>query len=418
MALAVAIFALALAAIASERIDRTKIALLGAILMLLTQTIDQEHAIEAIDWNTIGLLAGMMLIVRLTETTGVYTYFAIRAGQLSHGRPLFVVLALAGTTALLSAFLDNLTTVLLMVPITFLLADALDIDPIPLVIIEVIASNIGGTATLIGDPPNILIAGATGLSFTDFIVNLAPIAFLTLIVVTAALFLFYRGKLQIAEEARDRVLELDARRSIEDPDELKRSLPILVITILLFFVHRPLHLEPATVALAGATVMLLFTRQSVEKALSGIEWPTLFFFIGLFVMVGALEETGAIKEVADAIADVTNGDRTAELLGITWTSAFASGVVDNIPFTATMIPVVDQLQSGNEGDNAYWWALALGACFGGNATLIAAAANVAAAGMAQRSGRPIGFVQFLSVGIPVTVLSMIMATGYIAVRYL
>jgi Na+/H+ antiporter NhaD/arsenite permease-like protein len=213
-------------------------------------------------------------------------------------------------------------------------------------------------------------------------------------------------------------MDLDARRSIEDVDELKRSMPILVLTILVFFVHRPLHIEPATVALAGATLMLLFTKQSVEKALGGIEWPTLFFFIGLFVMVGALEETGAIGEVADGIAAVTDGNRTAELLGITWTSAFASGIVDNIPFTATMIPVVEELQAGNEGDNAYWWSLALGACFGGNATLIAAAANVAAAGMAARSGRPIGFVQFLKVGIPATLLSMVIATAYIALRYL
>lgn len=418
MALAIAIFAVTLAAIASERFNRTKLALVGAIAVLLTQTIDQEQAIEAIDWNTIGLLAGMMLIVRLTETTGVYTYLAVRAGQLSRGRPLYVVIALAGATAVLSAFLDNLTTVLLMVPITFLLADTFDIDPIPLVIIEVIASNIGGTATLIGDPPNILIAGATDLSFTDFIVNLAPAAVVILVIVVGFLYLFYRSRLQIAPEARDRVNELDARRSIEDPDELRRTLPILIGTILLFFVHRQLHIEPATVALAGATIMLVVTRQSVEEALAGIEWPTLFFFIGLFVLVGALEERGAIEEVAEGIASVTGGDRTAELLGITWVSAFGSGVVDNIPFTATMIPVVEQLQADTPDDDAYWWSLALGACLGGNATLIAAAANVAAAGMAERSGRRIGFVQFLKVGLPVTALSIALASGYIALRYL
>jgi Na+/H+ antiporter NhaD/arsenite permease-like protein len=418
VAFAIAIFAGALAAIASERIDRTKIALLGAILVLLTQTIDQDRAIEAIDWNTIGLLAGMMLIVRLTETTGVYTWVAIRAGQLSRGRPLALVFALTGTTAVLSAFLDNLTTVLLMVPITFLIADAFDIDPIPLVLMEVIASNLGGTATLIGDPPNILIAGATDLSFTDFVINLAPIALLAFAVVTVALYFVFRSRLQIGARARARVDELDASRSIEDADELRRSLPILVGTILLFFVHRPLHLEPATVALTGATLMLLLTRQSVEQALAGIQWPTLFFFIGLFVMVGALEETGAIGEVADGIASVTGGDRTAELLGITWASAAASAVVDNIPFTAAMIPVVEQLQGSSAADDAYWWALALGACFGGNATIIAAAANVAAAGMAERSGRPIGFVEFLRVGVPATLLSLALATGYIALRYL
>ena len=417
MAVAVGFFAAALALIASERVDRTKVALLGAVALLLTQTIDQDVAVEAIDWNTLGLLVGMMLMVKVTEPTGVYTWLAIRAGQISRGRPLAVTLSLAATTALLSAFLDNLTTVLLMLPITFLLADALDIDALPLVIIEILVSNIGGTATLIGDPPNIIIAGATGLSFTAFITNLAPIAALTFMVVTCGLYLVFRKRLQVAPAARRRVMELDAARSIEDMAELKRTVPILVGTILVFFAHQALHLEPATVALSGATVMLLVSRQSLERSLAGIEWPTLFFFVGLFVMVGALEHTGAIKEVANGIADLTGGDRTAELLGITWASALGSGLVDNIPFTAAMVPVVEQLQGGS-GDDAYWWALALGACFGGNATLVAAAANVAAAGMASRSGRPIGFMTFLRIGLPVTLVSLLLATAYIAVRYL
>jgi Na+/H+ antiporter NhaD/arsenite permease-like protein len=416
MPAAIAIFVIALATIASERIDRTKVALLGAIAVLLTQTISQEQAIDAVDWNTLGLLAGMMIVVRLTETTGIYTYLAIRAGQISRGRPLAITLSLAGATAGLSAFVDNLTTVLLMVPITFLLADALDIDPIPLVLIEVFASNIGGTATLIGDPPNILIAGATDLSFLAFIANLAPIVVIALVVIIPLLYLAYRSRLQIAPEARERVMELDPDRSIEDPDELRRTLPILLLTIAAFFVHKALHLEPATVALAGATIMLLVSRQSLEKTLAGIEWPTLFFFMGLFVMVGALEETGAIQRVADGIASVTAGDRSAELLGILWVSGIASGIVDNIPFTATMIPVVEQL--GGHEDPAYWWSLSLGACFGGNATVIAAAANVAAAGMASRAGRPIGFVAFLRVGIPVTLASLVLSTAYVAVRYL
>jgi Na+/H+ antiporter NhaD/arsenite permease-like protein len=417
MAVAIVIFVGALALIASERFDRTKIALLGAVLVLLTQTVDQERAIESIDFNTIGLLVGMMLLVRLTETTGVYTWAAIRAGQLSRGRPFAVVASLAITTGVLSAFLDNLTTVLLIVPITFLLADALDIDPIPLVIIEIIASNIGGTATLIGDPPNILIAGATDLSFTAFIANLAPIAVLTFAVVVGLLYLFYRTRLQVAPEARERVMELDARRAIEDRDELIRTVPVLLLTIVAFFFHTALGLEPATVALAGATAALLVTRQSLQESIAGIEWPTLFFFLGLFVLVGALEQTGAIGEVADAIGDVTDGDRTAELLGIMWVSAAGSAIVDNIPFTATMIPVVQQLQ-GPEGDDAYWWALSLGACFGGNATIVAAAANVAASGMAVRAGKAIGFLGFLKVGLPATAISMLLATGYVAIRYL
>src|SRR5215218_4199054 len=371
MALAIAIFAVALAVVASDKVHRTKVALIGASLVVLTGVLEQDEAIASIDFNTIGLLAGMMLIVRVTEPTGVYNYLAIRAGQLSRGKPALVVLSLALTTAVLSAFLDNLTTVLLVVPITFLLADALDIDPIPLVII----------------------------------------------VVTGALYLFYRRKLQIRPEARARIMEIDARRSIEDMAELKRTMPILGLTIFAFFLHNALHLEPATVALTGAAAMHVVTRQSVEEALAGIEWATLFFFLGLFVLVGGLEQTGAIDEVADGIASLTDGDRTAELMGILGFSALGSAIVDNIPFTAAMLPVVEQLQSGNAGDNAYWWSLSLGACFGGNATLIAAAANVAAAGMAERSGRRIGFVEFLRVGVPATLLSLAIACAYVLLRY-
>lgn len=413
MAFAIAVFVVCLAVIASERVDRTKVALFGATLVVLVGTLDQEQAIEAIDFNTIGLLVGMMLMVRVTETTGVYTWLAIRAGQLSRGRPVAIVVALAVTTAVLSAFLDNVTTILLIVPITFLLADALDIDPVPLIIIEIVASNLGGTATLIGDPPNILIAGHTGLSFGAFIANLAPIVVVSLVIVVPGLYLVYRSRLQIDPAARDRVLGLDAAKSIEDPAEARRTVPVLLLTILVFFVHKQLHLEPATVALAGAAVMLLVSRQSLEGTISSIEWTTLFFLIGLFVMVGALEHTGALGEVADGIASVTGGDRTAELLGILWTAAIGSGIVDNIPFTAAMIPVVDSLAT----DDAYWWALALGACFGGNATIIAAACNVTASGMAERAGYPIGFVTFLRIGIPVTFVTLLLATAYVLLRY-
>ena len=417
MGVAVAIFLIALALIASERLHRTKVALLGAALVVLfVPGFTQEEAIESVDFNTIGLLAGMMILVYLTQQTGVYDYIAVRAGQFSKGRPLWVVLSLAGTTALLSAFLDNLTTILLIVPVTFLLADALDVDPIPLIIIEVISSNIGGTATLIGDPPNIIIAGATGLSFNEFIVNLTPIVIVTFAVVIGILYAYYRSRLQIEEADRRYVMELDAGASISDAAELRRTGPVLIATILAFFAHQALHIEPATVALAGASVALLVTKIDLEQALSRIEWPTLFFFVALFVMVGALEETGAIDEVATAVEDLTGGSRAAELLGVTWIAAVGSAVVDNIPFTTAMIPVVEQL-GGNE-DDSYWWALSLGACFGGNATLIAAAANVAAAGLTERAGTPIGFVTFLKIGVPVTAISVALASLYITLRYI
>jgi Na+/H+ antiporter NhaD/arsenite permease-like protein len=419
MAVAVATFLVVLAVIATERVHRTKIALLGAaVVVLFVGDYSQELAIEAVDFNTIGLLAGMMILVWVTQQTGIYDYVAIRAGQLSRGDPFLVVLSLAGTTAVLSAFLDNLTTILLIVPITFLLADTLDIDPVPLIIIEVIASNIGGTATLIGDPPNIIIAGATDLSFNSFIVNLAPVVVVVFGVVIGALYLFYRRKLQIAEENRRFVMELDARASIRDWDELRRTVPVLIGTVLAFFAHQALHIEPATVALTGAAVVLLVTHQTLEDALSKIEWPTLFFFVALFVMVGALEESGAIGDVAESIEDLTDGNRTAELLGIVWLSGVGSAIVDNIPFTTAMIPVVDGLQGAEGGDDAYWWALSLGACFGGNATIIAAAANVAAAGLTERAGSPIGFMTFLRIGVPVTIVSLGIASAYIALRYI
>ena len=418
MAIAVATFVIALALIASERLHRTNVALLGAaIVVLFVGDYSQEKAIESVDFNTIGLLAGMMILVYLTQQTGVYDYIAIRAGQLSGGRSFAVVMSMAVTTGVLSASLDNLTTILLVVPVTFLLADTLDIDPIPLIIIEVIASNIGGTATLIGDPPNIIIAGASDLSFNDFIVNLAPVVVVVFLVVIPLLYRVYRPSLQVEERNRRYVMDLDATASISDWAELRRTGPVLLLTILAFFAHQPLHIEPATVALTGAAIGLMVTTVNLEQALSKIEWPTLFFFVALFVMVGALEETGAITEVADGVKDATGGERTAELLGIAWVAAVGSAVVDNIPFTTAMIPVVQELREGAGGDDAYWWALSLGACLGGNATIIAAAANVAAAGLTERAGKPIGFVQFLKVGIPATVVSLAIATAYILVRY-
>jgi Na+/H+ antiporter NhaD/arsenite permease-like protein len=417
--LAVLIFFATLVVIATDRVHRTKVALLAASAVVLFGVIDQEQAIESIDFNTIGLLAGMMVIVRQTEKTGLYNYIAIRAGQLSHGNPFGLVLYLGGLTALLSPFLDNLTVILLVVPITFLIADTLDISPLPLIVVEVMASNIGGTATLIGDPPNILIAGATGLSFVDFVRNLAPIVLVVIAVVLPGLYLYYRREIETASEKRDRLLALDASASIRDAPLLRRLGPILIGTLLAFFVHQAIGIEPATVALTGATLMLLLSPQPIEDALEEIEWATLFFFLALFVVVGALEEQGALEKVATGITDVTGDSFPATVLAITWVSAFASAAVDNIPFTTAMIPVVQQIQEtqGNDSDT-YWWALALGADFGGNGTLIGAAANVAAAGLAERAGYPISFLGFLKIGLLVMVTSVALASIYLAIFYL
>ncbi|HUH14630.1 MAG TPA: ArsB/NhaD family transporter [Gaiellaceae bacterium] len=409
----VGIFLAALIVIAFEWTHRTKVALLGAAAVVLLGIIEEQQAIEAIDWSTLGLLVGMMVIVGLTERTGVFTYLALRVAQLSRGRPMRLVFLLAGVTGVMSAFLDNLTAILLVVPITLLLADLLKVSPIPLVLVEVIASNIGGTATLIGDPPNIMIGTAKPeLSFLDFIVNLAPVAIVTLLVVTTGLALAFRKQLVIEPERRREVDRLDPAADMRGAPYVTRSLLVLLGTIVGFFLHAPLHIEPAVVALTGATVMLLVAADDVENALERVEWATIFFFIGLFVMVGGLEERGIIDRVAEGFADLTGGSRSLEALVILWGAAAGSAVVDNIPFTAAMIPVVDSLQ-GDEFDDAAWWALALGACFGGNATIIAAAANVAASGVLERSGQPISFVRFLLVGLPVTAVSLVIATVYL-----
>ncbi len=411
--LSILIFVTALAVIALEWVHRTKVALAGAALVVLVGAIDQDGAIEAIDWATLGLLAGMMIIVGLTEPTGVFTYLALRVAQLSRGNPVALLFLLAGVTGVLSAFLDNLTAILLVVPITLLLADLLRVSPIPLVLAEVVASNIGGTATLIGDPPNIMIGThRPELSFIDFIVNLAPVALLTLVTVVAGLAVAFRGQLRIDPSRAVEIARIDPARDMRGAKNVGRTLAVLFGTIAGFFLHTVLHLEPAVVALTGAAVMLLVAADDVERALERVEWSTLFFFVGLFVMVGALEEQGVIEDVAEGLADLTGGSRVAEGLVILWGAALGSALVDNIPFTAAMIPVVDNLQADGF-DAALWWSLALGACFGGNATMIAAAANVTATGILERTGHRVSFVRFLAVGIPVTLVSLVIASFYL-----
>ena len=408
------VFAGALVLIAVEWVHRTKVALAGAAVMVLAGILDQEQAIEAVDWATLGLLTGMMVVVGLTERTGVFTYLALRVAQLSAGRPARLVFLLAAVTGVLSAFLDNLTAILLVVPITLLLADVLRVSPIPLVVIEILASNIGGTATMIGDPPNIMIGThVSELTFIDFIVNLAPIALVTLVLATGLVYLVYRSRLTIAEERAREVARLDPARDMRDRPYLKRSIAVLLGTIVAFFLHSALHVEPAVVALAGAALMLLVAADDVEDALERVDWSTIFFFVGLFVMVGGLEAQGIIREVSDFLGEVTGGSPTAEAMVILWGAAAGSALVDNIPFTAAMIPVVDELAAGQEFDDTNWWALALGACFGGNATIIAAAANVAASGTMARSGRPLSFAGFLAIGAPVTFVSLVLASVYL-----
>ncbi len=411
----IAVFVVALVAIVFDWIDRTKIALVGAAVMVLIGAIGEDEAISAIDWGTLGLLAGMMLVVALTQPTGIFGWIGLHAIKLSRGKPARLLIIIALLTGTLSAFLDNLTAILLVLPIAFTVSRILGISPLPLIITEILASNVGGTATLIGDPPNIMIGGyVQELSFNDFLINLGPAAIIALIVVTAFLLLFFRRSLRVDPELAhpEKIAELDPGSELHGTRRQRTIIVgILLLTIVAFFFHNLLHLAPPVVALSGATLMLLATDMDVEHALERIEWPTIFFFVGLFVMVGALEQQGVIEHIAEGLASISGDSEITTALVIMWGSAAGSAVVDNIPFTAAMLPVVDILQ-GPELHPPYWWALAFGACFGGNATIVAAAANVAASGIAKREGQSISFMRFLVVGLPVTILSLLVASAW------
>ncbi len=418
---AVALFAVVLALIAFEVVNRTVAALLGAAILISFGILDQEHAAtEFIDWNTIGLLAGMMIIVAILERTGVFEYLAIKSAQWGKARPGRILILLSVVTAFLSAFLDNVTTVILMVPVTFLIADALESSPMPFLLTQVMASNIGGAATLIGDPPNILIGSAASLSFTDFVLNLTPVVFLSLPVILGFFYLAFRKELRDSENAEETIEKLDARGAIRDPVLLRKSSIILGAVILGFFLHGALHLEAATIALLGAAVLMLYAKSDVHEVLREVEWPTLLFFVGLFVLVGGLEVTGFVGRIAERLTEASDSLAVTAML-VMWGSAIASGIVDNIPFTATMIPVIQELAATEGLSEAevrpLWWALAIGADFGGNLTLIGASANVVVAGMSERAGRKISFVKFMLYGIPVTLLSLLVATPYVLFRY-
>ena len=430
MPIAIAIFAGALALIASERVDRTKVALLGGVLVLLTQTIDEQRALAAIEFNALGLLAGMMIVVRLTETTGVYSYIAVRAGQLSRGRPFALVVALATATVVLSAFLDNLTTILLLVPITFLLADEFAIDARPLILIEIMACNIGGAGTLIGDPPNIMIGSATGLTFNDFAIALTPVIVVVFVATMIPLYYVWGRHLRATEENRRHVMSFNENEAITDSRLLKQSLAVIALVIAGFMLQRQTGIEPATTAIFGAAVLLLLDNlgkdsetqsKNVHGALSEAEWITLMFFLGLFILVFGVQKAGLINLLADALLKATGGDFNVTALAILWASAILSAFIDNIPFVATMIPLIKAMGPSLGGDAALlplWWALSLGACLGGNGTLIGASANLVVAGLAERAGTTFRFVEFLKVAFPLMLISIVISHAYLYLRYL
>jgi Na+/H+ antiporter NhaD/arsenite permease-like protein len=418
------------ALIVSERINRAIVSGLGAALMVSLGVLSQEAAISGIDFNTLGLLTGMMVIVAITRGSGVFQYVAVWSAKRVKASPWGILLTLSLVTAVFSSLLDNVTTVLLIAPVTLLISHELKINPYPFLFAEIFASNIGGTATLIGDPPNIMIGSAVNLSFNDFLFNLAPIIPLILAITLGIIYLIWGRSMHATADARERIMQFREREAITDVRLLKQSMLVLALVMAGFILARPLRLEPATIAMFGAALLLLLSNlkndaeaqsEEVHKTFGGVEWITIFFFIGLFISVKGIEEAGALRMLADLVIEYTSGDMTVMSLTILWVSAVASAVVDNIPFVATMIPVIKSMAptfGGAENLMPLWWSLALGACLGGNGSLVGASANLIVAGFAERAGHRIRFLPFMLLAFPMMLLSIGIASVYVYFRYL
>jgi Na+/H+ antiporter NhaD/arsenite permease-like protein len=418
---AVGVFVVVYVLIATERVNRTVAALSGAGMMLLLQVVDAEQAFHlpetGVDWEVIFLLLGMMMIVAVLRRTGLFEYMAIWSAKRARGQPYRILVILCVVTAVASALLDNVTTVLLVAPVTVLIAERLGISPVPYLIAEVLASNIGGTATLVGDPPNIIIGSKAGISYVEFLANLGPISVLILVIfLLVARALFGRDLTTRPERVVD-VMRLDEREAIIDPGLLVRSLLIVLGVTAAFLLQGVLGYEPAVVALLGAGILLGVSGRDVGELAQDVEWETLAFFAGLFIMVGALVEVGAIESITRAAGDLTGDSTLAATLLILSLSAILSAIVDNIPYVAAMAPVVGSLSTSLGSGDVLWWALALGADLGGNATIIGASANVVVIGIAARSGHPIRFMEFLRYGAVVTTISILVSALYLWLRY-
>ncbi len=418
MFFALAVFLVVLTVFAVDLVHRTPAALAGAILLVMAGAIGQEEAVEAVHWETLGLLVGMMILVGILKDSGIFGYLAVKSAQAAKGHPGLALIYLSAITAFLSAFLDNVTTVLLMFPVTLVIARVMEVDPVPFLIVEVIASNVGGTSTLVGDPPNIIIGTVVDeLTFMDFIVNLAPPIFVILLVTLGIVWLLHARKLRTTEEDREQVMGLDAAAEIKDRTLLVRSGAVVGATVVGFFLQQITGFNPAIVALAGAALAMIVCGPKVEDVLHEVEWPTILFFVGLFVMVGALEATGFIEMVARSLASASESLATTALI-VMWGSGIASGIVDNIPFTATMVPVIEELAHARGYDAStvepLWWSLSLGACLGGNFTMIGASANLVVAGLAEREGMTsFTFWRFLLWGFPLTLVALAISSAYI-----
>lgn len=422
--IAVVVFAAAYVLIATEKINRVAVALGGASIMLAIGATDAEHAFfseeAGIDWNVIFLLLGMMLIVGVLKRTGLFEYLSIWSAKKARGRPFPIMVILVVVTAVVSAALDNVTTVLLVAPVTLLVCERLDVPPIPFLIAEVMASNIGGAATLVGDPPNIIIASRSGLSFTDFLNVMAPLVLIVIVVFIGLCRIMFRKAFRYDAERAARIMALREADAIRDRRLVVISLVVLGAVLLAFSLHTVLHLEPSVVAILGGLLLLALSRLDAEDVAKDVEWPTLVFFAGLFVMVGALVATGVIDSIARSATDAVGGKLWPATLLMLWGSAGLSAIVDNIPYVATMSPIVGELVNAEGGlgkAQVLWWALAIGADFGGNATAVGASANVVVLGIADRAGHKITFWGFTKYGLIVTVISVAISVPYLWLRF-
>ncbi len=423
------VLAITYATIMSEKVNRAIVALLGAAVMIIVGVLDQDEAIKGIDWNTIGLLTGMMILVSISRRSGMFQYLAIWSAQAAKAHPAGILLILQITTAAVSAFLDNVTTVLLIVPVTLAICKTLRVPAYPYLFAEIIASNIGGTATLIGDPPNILIGSQAGLSFNEFVYHLTPVIIIVMVVQAVIIHFVWGKDLKASHDAEVRVLAMNAADSIEDWRLLKQSLVILGVVIVAFILARPLHLEPATIAMSGGAILMLLDNwahlsekaaHNVHRTFGDVEWITIFFFIGLFVVVHGVDVGGLLALLANKLVAATGGKLAHAGYAILWASAFLSAIVDNIPFVATMIPLIKSMApayGGADKIEPLWWCLSLGACLGGNGTLIGASANLTVAGIGDRNEVPFKFITYTLYAFPMMVVHVAICHVYIWWRY-